>query len=111
VLNHRRPNNDELTPDDLFRPEPSPAQYAGGTTIPGEVVRSSDMPWNTPAQPEYYGGDAQPDPYQQQYPPQAPYPQQPVEEASTQFMPPFPAEPQQQQMPPARWSASASAPR
>ena len=113
MLNHRRPSNDELTPDDLFRPEPPQSQHAGGNTIPGEVVRSTDMPWNTPAQPEYLGGTA-PVPYQQQqYPPEqyqpeqyqpdpyqadayqsAQYQQQPVEEASTQFMPPFPAEPQ-----------------
>ncbi|MFC1415298.1 hypothetical protein ACEZDE_01365 [Streptacidiphilus sp. N8-3] len=85
-MNHRRPNNDELTPDDLFRPEPQSAQ-PGGTTIPGEVVRSTDMPWNAPAQqqPEYYG-EYQPQPYQQP---------QPGGEESTQFMPPFPAEPQQ----------------
>jgi hypothetical protein len=91
-LNHRRPSHDELTPEDLFRPEPPQAQRPGGTTIPGEVVRSNDMPWNAPAQPEYFGeapAAYQPAPYQ---PPQ--YPQ--AEEASTQFMPPFPAEPQQQ---------------
>ena len=112
MLNHRRPSNDELTPDDLFRPEPPQSQHAGGNTIPGEVVRSTDMPWNTPAQPEYLGETApvpyqqqqqyqpeqyQPDPYQADPYQSAPYQQQPVEEASTQFMPPFPAEPQQPQ--------------
>lgn len=85
-MNHRRPSHDELTPEDLFRPEPSP-----GATIPGEVVRSTEMPWNAQPgspqaqQPEYFGDPAQPtQSYQQSYGP-------PVEEASTQFMPPFPA--------------------
>ncbi|MFC1433355.1 hypothetical protein ACEZDB_22170 [Streptacidiphilus sp. N1-3] len=83
-MNHRRPSHDELTPEDLFRPEP-----AQGTTIPGEVVRSSEMPWNSPQpqQPEYYGEPQPQAPYQQVQPP--------AEEASTQFMPPFPAAPQQ----------------
>ena len=123
-MNHRRPSHDELTPEDLFRPEPVQAPQAGGTTIPGEVVRSSEMPWNTPPpQPEYFGEppaayqapqqapqqDLQPYQGGAAYPveayqaPQAPAygQQQPVEEASTQFMPPFPAAPQQTQaMPP-----------
>jgi hypothetical protein len=114
-LNHRRPSHDELTPEDLFRPEPVQAPQAGGTTIPGEVVRSSEMPWNAPPQPEYYGEapaaypapqQYQPEVYQAPQPPQvqqygqAQYPQQPGEEASTQFMPPFPAEAQQTQQQP-----------
>lgn len=124
-MNHRRPSHDELTPEDLFRPEP-----AQGTTIPGEVVRSSEMPWNSPAQqqPEYFGEAPQPtQPFQQpplQQPPlqqpygqpyeQQPYEQQPsyeapaygqqpyappADEASTQFLPPFPAGPQPQAQP------------
>ncbi|MEY9962924.1 hypothetical protein ABIA33_000950 [Streptacidiphilus sp. MAP12-16] len=81
-MNHRRPNSDELTPDDLFRPEPA--------VIPGEVVRStrSDMPWDAPTQqvegrPEYFGDAPAPT--------RAVPQQQVAEEASTQFMPPFPA--------------------
>lgn len=87
-MNYRRPSNDELTPEDLFRPEP-----ANGNTIPGEVVPAShhDLPWNSPNQakpqaggyPEYYGATAA-----------APAPAPAPDEASTQFMPAFPAEQQ-----------------
>jgi hypothetical protein len=102
-LNHRRPSHDELTPEDLFRPEPPQAQGTAGNTIPGEVVRSNDMPWNASAEPEYFGdapaayAPAPQQSYGQQaaYLPQSYQPQ--AEEASTQYMPPFQAEQQTQQ--------------
>jgi hypothetical protein len=111
-LNYRRPSNDELTPEDLFRPEP-----ANGTTIPGEVVQSTrnDLPWNTPSKVQPPQQQSQQPQGQQQAQLQSQQPQgQPagypeyfgaaptaalsapaepaMDEASTQFMPPFPAE-------------------
>ncbi|TDU04702.1 hypothetical protein EDD99_3177 [Streptomyces sp. 846.5] len=113
-MNLRRPSNDELTPEDLFRPEPAGGPAGGrqpGETMPGEIIRSSPdgLPWNAPAQgqpeghPEYYGEPAYGEPGygevgygDQGYGPQA-QSAAPVQEASTQFMPPFPAAPQPQQ--------------
>lgn len=117
-MNLRRPSNDELTPEDLFRPEPAggPAGLQPGAPMPGEIIRSSPdgLPWNAPAQgqpegqPEYYGEQA----YGEQGYGEVGYgemgygepgygaPAQqadPGQEASTQFMPPFPAAPQPQQ--------------
>ncbi|QMU74976.1 hypothetical protein GXW83_03560 [Streptacidiphilus sp. PB12-B1b] len=108
-MNHRRPNFDELTPDDLFRPEPvDPGRAATGGTIAGEVLYSSreplPQPWQeqgpgmgqgpglgqateSTGQPEYFGeatGVA---------PTVGPMAGAPVAEASTQFLPPFPAAP------------------
>ena len=113
-MNLRRPSNDELTPEDLFRPEPAGGPGAGqqpGAAMPGEIIRSSPdgLPWNAPAQgqpeghPEYYG---EPGYGEQGYGEggygeggygQAAQQAAPGQEASTQFMPPFPAAPQPQQ--------------
>ena len=113
-MNLRRPSNDELTPEDLFRPEPAGGPAGGrqpGETMPGEIIRSSPdgLPWNAPTQaqpeghPEYYGEPGYGEPGygevgygDQSYGPQA-QSAAPVQEASTQFMPPFPAAPQPQQ--------------
>jgi hypothetical protein len=119
-LNHRRPNFDELTPDDLFRPEPvDPGRAATGGTIAGEVLYSSreplPQPWHeqgqgqgqgqeqgqgqptqTTGQPEYFGEVTS------LAPTVGPMTGGPVGgqaggpaagEASTQFLPPFPAAP------------------
>jgi hypothetical protein len=81
--------------------------------MPGEIIRSSPdgLPWNAPTQaqpegqPEYYGepgygeqGYGEVGYGEQGYGPQA-QSAAPVQEASTQFMPPFPAAPQPQQPP------------
>ena len=104
-MNHRRPNFDELTPDDLFRPEPVDGPRTGGT-IAGEVLYSSrepippdqppaqqtqpmpqpmQQPWGGPqqpqasGQPEYFGDATAITP--------APMP---GGDGATQFLPPFP---------------------
>jgi hypothetical protein len=109
-LNQRRHNSsDELTPDDLFRPEPMDGSRTGGT-IAGEVLYSSQetMPWTgagqqqASGQPEYFGDATA-------IAPAPDYRRPDGGEASTQFLPPFPAapaastvsewQPQQQQQP------------
>ncbi|WP_052432982.1 hypothetical protein [Streptacidiphilus carbonis] len=111
-MNLRRPSNDELTPEDLFRPEPAGGTSGGqqpGPAMPGEVIRSSPdgLPWNAPTQaqpdgnPEYYG---EPSYGEQGYGEQG-YGRQaaPEQEASTQFIVPMPSypgvQPQQPQQP------------
>jgi len=101
-LNHRRPNFDELTPDDLFRPEPVDGPRTGGT-IAGEVLYSSREPipptqpqlppaQQTQALPQPWAGSQQP----QQASGQPEYFGDPtaiapvVVEGATQFLPPFP---------------------
>jgi hypothetical protein len=107
-LNQRRHNSsDELTPEDLFRPEPMDGARTGGT-IAGEVLYSSQetLPWagagQPPAsgQPEYFGDATAVAPVPD-------YSRPDGGEASTQFLPPFPAaptvrewQPQQQQQQP-----------
>ncbi|MFC5910766.1 hypothetical protein [Streptacidiphilus monticola] len=71
-MNHRRPNPGELTPDDLFRPEPGPA--AGDS-----AAEATQFLPPMPASPQVY--------------PQQPYPQQ-------QFPPAQPQQPYGQQPPP-----------
>ena len=119
-MNHRRPNFDELTPDDLFRPEPVDGARTGGT-IAGEVLYSSrepippaqptqalPQPWDgqqqppyptTSGQPEYFGevtsvGGALPGPGPMPGPlgagPLGGGPMPPGGEGATQFLPPFP---------------------
>lgn len=113
-MNLRRPSNDELTPEDLFRPEPAGGPAGGrqpGAPMPGEIIRSSPdgLPWNAPTQaqpeghPEYYGEQAYGEPGYGEVgygePGYGPAAQQaaPGQEASTQFLPPFPPAPQPQQ--------------
>lgn len=96
-MNHRRPNFDELTPEDLFRPEPPTGFGQKPGTIPGEVLHSSQepLPWDAPGhqasgEPEYFGDPTGVMPM----PPHGlPGPNSSVGEASTQFLPPFPAAP------------------
>ncbi len=133
-MNHRRPNFDELTPDDLFRPEPVDGPRTGGT-IAGEVLYSSrepippSRPQISPAQqtqalPQPWDGHRQQQPSgQPEYfgdatgitPAPAPLGGGPAGgplgggvggglrpdggEASTQFLPPFPAAPVDQSAP------------
>ena len=129
-MNHRRPNFDELTPDDLFRPEPVDTGRTGGT-IAGEGLYSTREPI-PPAQPQTGQPQAMPpqigpsqttqalpqpwDGHQPQQPsgqPEyfgdatavAPVPMAPGGEASTQFLPPFPAAPHDLPVPapPGQW--------
>jgi len=96
-LNHRRPNFDELTPEDLFRPEPQTGPGPMPGTIPGEVLHSSQepIPWDAQGhqasgEPEYFGDPTGVLPL----PPHGlPDPNSSGGEASTQFLPPFPAAP------------------
>ena len=106
-MNHRRPNFDELTPEDLFRPEPptGPGQMPG--TIPGEVLHSSQepIPWEgqghqASGEPEYFGDPTGVLPLPAHGLPAhglpahgLPDPNSSGGEASTQFLPPFPAAP------------------
>ncbi|QMU67518.1 hypothetical protein [Streptacidiphilus sp. P02-A3a] len=125
-MNHRRPNFDELTPDDLFRPEPMDGSRTGGT-IAGEVLYSSrePIPPNRPEISPAQQTQMLPQPWDGQQPPQQPSGQPEYfgdatgvgpapgamgpgpmgpgamgggtrpdgGEASTQFLPPFPAAP------------------
>jgi hypothetical protein len=102
-LNHRRPNPDELTPEDLFRPEPAapaasaeeaatqylppypatPPQVPAGTGFEDEgtrqlpAVAAGQAPTQA-AQRPFFGFDRQPQPpYQAQQPPYPPGPGQP----------------------------------
>ncbi len=96
-MNHRRPNFDELTPEDLFRPEPSTGARQLPGTIPGEVLHSSQepIPWDAQGhqasgEPEYFGDPTGVLPLPAHG---LPDPNSSGGEASTQFLPPFPAAP------------------
>ena len=112
-MNQRRRNSsDELTPEDLFRPEPMDGGSTGGT-IAGEVLYSSQdsLPWNGAGQqqpqlpqssdmPEYFGDATAVAPIPDYAAPTYGVPNHGVQnygspgggEASTQFLPPFPAD-------------------
>ncbi|MEY9872279.1 hypothetical protein ABH931_001753 [Streptacidiphilus sp. MAP12-33] len=77
-MNHRRPNPDEITPDDLFRPDGGPTAAYGAPLQPseGQAAATQYLPPMPPApQAQPYPQATQP--MQQSYPAQGGFPQQP----------------------------------